>query len=135
MPLTVIILTPEKTVLEADNVEYLVAAGSEGDVGILLEHAPFATSLRVGPLQVDGEHYAVSGGLLEVVSDRVKILAQTAEHGDKIDKARAERALQRAEERLRSKDASIDMARAEAALARALNRLRISRGEDEEVRK
>lgn len=131
MPLAVTVLTPEKTVLETDSVEYLVAPGLEGDVGVLPGHVSFVTSLQVGPVWVDDDPYAVSGGLLEVVNDRVKILAQTAEHRDKIDKARAKRARQRAEDRLRSKEAGIDMARVEAALARALNRLRVAHDETE----
>lgn len=134
MPLTVQILTPERTVFEADDVDYVVAPGAAGDVGILPNHVSFATSLRVGVIlverQSEGDPFAVSGGLLEVVNDRVQILAQTAEHRDGIDKARAEAARVRAQERLVAKDGAIDMVRAQAALARALIRLHVMGGEE-----
>ena len=129
MPLTVEILTPERTVLDQDDVDYVVAPGAAGDVGILPDHGPLVTGLRVGVVEVRRESgddsLAVSGGLLEVLDDRVQILAQTAEHRDQIDEARATEAHQRASERLESRQADVDMARAEAALARALNRLHV----------
>ena len=134
MPLALKILTPERTVFEADDVGYVLAPGTVGDVGILPDHAPFATSLKVGLVQVerpsDETIFAVSGGLLEVTADRVQILAQTAELRDDIDRNRAEEARQRAEERLQAKEDHIDEARAEAALARALNRLHVSGDEE-----
>ena len=134
MHLSVTILTPERTVLEAHDVDYVVAPGAAGDVGILPEHGPLVTGLRVGVVQVqrDSGHepFAVSGGLLEVVDNRVQILAQTAEPRDEIDAARARSAHQRALERLAAKDEQIDTARAEAALARALNRLHVAGGEE-----
>ena len=134
MPLTVTILTPERTVYEASDVDYVVASGAAGDLGILPSHCPLATSLRVGPLRVEAQSedtvFAVSGGLLEVADDQVRILAQTAEHKDAIDTARAQAARKRAEERLAARDGEIDEARAEAALARALNRLHVAGGEE-----
>jgi len=134
MPLAVKILTPERTVFEADDVDYIVAPGTEGDVGVLPEHASFASSLKMGIVQIERpseeQPFAISGGLLEVKADRVQILAQTAEHRDDIDRNRAEEARQRAEERLQAKEGEIDQARAEAALARALNRLHVSSDEE-----
>ena len=133
IPLTVEILTPERTVFEADDVDYVVAPGAAGDVGILPDHAPFVTPMQVGEVRIDrggkSDSFAVSGGMLEVMHDRVQILAQSAEHEGDIDVERAHAARERAEEHLASEAEGVDEARAEAALARALNRVQIAAGE------
>lgn len=133
MHLSIKIITPERTVFEADDVDYLVAPGTEGDVGILPGHAPFATGLALGEVRVEVDDtstlYAISGGLLEVVSDRVQVLAQTVEHKSDIDTERAKAARRRAEERLASRDPNVDESRAQAALARAVNRLSVAGAE------
>ena len=134
MPLSVKIVTPERTVFEADDVSYAVAPGVAGDVGILPGHGALATGLKVGEVALEraegDEAFAISGGLLEVHNDHVQILAQTAEHRDKIDVDRAKVAHKRAKERLADKTSEIDMARAEAAVARAVNRIRIAGDEE-----
>jgi len=129
MPLTVQILTPERSVFDADDAEYVAAPGAGGDIGILPGHAPFVTPTVVGEVRIDrggeSESFAVTAGMLEIVGDRVQILAQSAEHEGDIDHARATAAQQRAEERLTGDDPDNNVDRAEAALARALNRLRV----------
>ncbi len=98
-------------------------------------HAAFLTTLTAGQLTYrqgrEEQHLAVIGGFAEVNADRVIILAEAAERPEEIDRERAERARQRAEQRLAGKgvgDASeeIDYARAVAALARALARLQVA---------
>jgi F-type H+-transporting ATPase subunit epsilon len=72
----------------------------------------------------EGEDYiSVSGGFLEVRPDRITLLADAAETSATLDVERAQRAKQRAEERLAKRGEGIDIARAEAARARALRRL------------
>lgn len=121
------IVTPEQIVLKQDSIS-VVVPGAEGSLGILADHAPLMVELMPGVVymkDIDGNEttYALSGGFMEVNSNIVRILADTAEPGNTIDIERAEAALRRAEERLRASDAAIDMTRAEAALKRALARL------------
>ena len=117
---------------EADEVD---APGSEGYFGVLPGHAAFLTTLGSGEVSYrDGreEHrLAVIGGFAEVSGDRVIILAEHAERPEEIDRERAERARQRAEQRLAGKNPSggqeeIDYTRALAALQRALARLQVA---------
>jgi F-type H+-transporting ATPase subunit epsilon len=71
--------------------------------------------------------FAVSGGFMEVLPDRVTILADTAERGDEIDEARAEAARRRAEDLLRERRSEQEMMLAEAQLRRAMIRIRVAR--------
>ncbi len=126
---TLSIVTQEKAVLEAE-VSSIIAPGSEGYLGILTNHAPLITALVPGKLTVKygddrEEIYAVSGGFLEVSENKATILADAVEPADKIDINRAEKALQRAKERLEKLEASINPERAESAKARAKNRISI----------
>lgn len=121
------IVTPEQVILNQDSIS-VVVPGVEGSLGVLADHAPLMAELTAGVVYMkdaDGNEttYALSGGFMEVNSNTVRILADTAEPGSAIDIERAEAALKRAEERLRASDAAIDMTRAEAALKRALARL------------
>lgn len=123
------IVTPEKRFYE-DEVNSLIAPGSLGYLGILTDHAPLITELVPGKLTVkdskDQERiFSLSGGFLEVLKNNVTILADSIEPAEKIDMQRAEAALKRAKDRLRSKDKDIDIPRAEFALTRALNRVKI----------
>ena len=75
-------------------VELVVAAGTEGDLGITYGHAPLLTSLEPGPVRIvmdSGEEqvYYVSGGYLEVQPNVVSILADTALRADDLDEAAA----------------------------------------------
>ena len=103
------IVTPEKQ-LVADEVDQVNAPGTEGDLGILYDHAPLLTNLRSGQLsyEKDGETVAivVSGGYLEVTDNRVTVLAETGEFLHEIDRERAERAQAQAQELLSKPDIS-----------------------------
>jgi F-type H+-transporting ATPase subunit epsilon len=102
----------------------------EGELGFLPDHAPLVSALKTGVLRVqkDGNTTSVAlhGGFVEVRNSRVTVLANAAEKADEIDKARAEQAKKRAEERLEKKSEDIDIQRAEAALRRALTRLKVA---------
>ena len=121
------IVTPERTAYSGA-VEHLQAPGSEGSFGVLHGHAPLLASLDVGGLtfreegQTIERRIACSGGFVEVLGQRVTVLAETAEFVEEIDLARAQASRQRATERLAQRDA-VDVARADAALARALTRI------------
>lgn len=121
------IVTPDHQVVR-DSVTSVTVPGKEGYLGILPGHAPLLSILDVGELAYTRDnviHYvAVTWGFVEVLPDRVIILAQTAERAEEIDVDRAKRAKQRAEERLgKVSAADIDFERARAALSRALARI------------
>lgn len=128
--LTLELATPTRMVV-AETVDEVVVPGSEGYFGVLPGHAPLLATLGVGELTYrtgrEERHVAIAGGFAEVRNDKVIVLADTAELPQDIDRARAERARDRAEQRLsgRSQD-ELDYARASAALARALTRLQVA---------
>jgi F-type H+-transporting ATPase subunit epsilon len=124
------VITAEREVL-SEEVEMVVAPGREGELGILPRHAPLLTSLQPGELRArkpGGEEIilAVHGGFLEVLPDRVIVLADAAEEADEIDIARAEEARRRAQDRLAHPETQLDLGRAQASLQRAMVRLRIA---------
>jgi F-type H+-transporting ATPase subunit epsilon len=129
--LTLELVTPTKLVASETTVDEVVVPGSEGYFGVLPGHAPLLATLGIGELTYrigrEEHHVAVAGGFAEVRNDKVIILADTAEKPDEIDRARAERAKERAEQRLSGRlPEEIDYVRAMAALARALTRLQVA---------
>jgi F-type H+-transporting ATPase subunit epsilon len=121
------IVTPERIVY-SDDVTMVVAKGVEGDLGILPNHMPLVTPLKISLVKVyQGEAIrwiAVSGGFMEVSGEKVAILAEAAELPEEIDLERAMAAKARAEERLQEANREkIDFLRAELALQRALVRI------------
>ena len=129
--LEVEIVTGEQVVYQQDDVSMVIAPGAEGSLGILPNHAPLVTLLKGGELRVsagaEDEALAVNGGFLEVVNNKVVVLADTAERAEEIDIEQAEAARQRAEEALRNRTETQDIAEAEAALQQAVVRLRVGR--------
>ena len=130
MPLHLEIVTAERTVL-SDDVDQINAPGAAGRMGVLPRHEPLMTMLIPGELTIikQGQRtpFAISGGFMEVLPDRVTILADTAERADEIDEARADAARRRAEELLRERRSEQDMMLAEAQLRRAMIRLQVAR--------
>lgn len=123
------IVTPERKVY-AEEVDFIVARGVEGELGILPNHIPLVTPLKIAPLEVkkggNRDAIAVSGGFMEVRKNKVVILAESAELPEEIDIERARAAKERAERRLRAKQDEIDFRRAEMALQRALTRINVA---------
>ncbi len=124
------IATPMRLVV-SDTVDEVVAPGSEGSFGVLRGHAPFLSTLAIGELTYrkgrNEYHLAVAGGFAEVRNDKVIVLADAAERPEEIDRERAERARQRAEQRLGGRtQEEIDYVRCSAALLRALTRLHVA---------
>lgn len=110
-------------------VEMVIAAGTEGDLGIAYGHAPLLTSLQPGPIRVikqDGEEevYYVSGGYLEVQSYQVSVLADTALRASDMDEAAALEAKREAEQALTNQSGDFDYSRAATQLAEAAAQLR-----------
>ena len=123
------IVTPTKLLVKED-AEEVQLPGLDGYLGILPGHAPLITELGVGTITYkasSGTHtLAVAWGFAEALPDKLTILAEAAERPEEIDRARAEKAKERAEERLKSNDSKVDYTRAEDALRRAETRLSIA---------
>lgn len=129
MPLTLEIVTAERLVFSDDNVDMVVAPSVDGEVGILPHHAPLLTLLQIGELRVkkgaDEQSIVIAGGFLEVLNNRVTVLADVAERAEEIDAAAAEDARRRAQDALANRGAISDLANAEAAMRLASLRLRV----------
>ncbi|MCH8825421.1 MAG: F0F1 ATP synthase subunit epsilon [Chloroflexi bacterium] len=128
-PMKLEIVTAERLVYSED-VDMLVAPGIDGELGILPRHAPLLTVLKPGEIRVtrDGDvsYLAVSGGFLEVMSNTVTILADTAEQAEEINAERAEAALARAQERIESSASDMDLQMAMASMRRSQARLAVA---------
>ncbi len=126
------VVTPKGAIV-SEEVDIVTAPGFAGEFGVLANHAPFLSTIKVGTLHYkkDGndKELMISGGFCEVSNNKITFLVESAEHGHEIDVDRALQAKERAEKRLlqtREQLAKIDRTRAEAALQRALARLKIA---------
>jgi F-type H+-transporting ATPase subunit epsilon len=125
------IITVEGTVFD-DNVNMVIAPGSDGVLGILPRHTPLLTSLSYGELEIKregqpDEFFAIGGGFMEVRPYNVIVLADAAERADEIDIERARAAREQAEARLAEAEKNQqDFSQAEAALQRSLARLKVA---------
>jgi len=129
LPIHIEVITPERKVYE-DDVDMVIAPGSEGYLGILPHHAPLLTGLGAGEFRVKKggveQALAVYGGFMDVRGDRVVVLTESAEHAEDIDLARAQEARKAAQQAIEFGGLSAaDEARARVALERALVRIRV----------
>jgi F-type H+-transporting ATPase subunit epsilon len=132
--LTLEIVTPDRALLR-EEVDEVVVPGSQGEFGVLPGHTPLLSTLKIGELwyrQGQEKHYlAIAFGFVEVLPDRVTVLAQVGERAQEIDVQRAERAKQRAEQRLAQAQPQLtqidfDIERARIALMKSLLRLQVA---------
>jgi F-type H+-transporting ATPase subunit epsilon len=126
------VVTPSGPIV-SDDVDIVSAPGYGGDFGVLANHAPFLSTIKIGSLiyKKDGRdnYLMVSGGFCEVSNNKITFLVESAEAGKQIDVDRALRAKERAEKRLaeaKTQTEKINMARAQAALQRAIARIRVA---------
>ena len=130
------IVSPDRVVYAAD-IDMLIARSTGGEIGILPKHIPLVTGLEPHAMKihVDAKEQliAVAGGFMEVTPDKITVLATAAEEPIDIDINRAQRAYERAQERLQKlredpEEASIiDEQRASLALKRAAARLQTAK--------
>lgn len=118
--------TPDRVLYQAE-VDMVELATSEGEIGIYAEHIPL-TAVLVPCVMVihqdkDIKKAAVHGGIVEILKDKVTVLAEVAEWPEEIDVNRANEARIRAERRLSGNESDINVMRAELALKRSLARL------------
>lgn len=130
MPLRLDIVTAERDVLHEEGLDIVIAPGSQGQLGILPQHAPLMTMIEPGELRArrgnEETVVVLSGGFLEVRDDVVTILADTAEQAEEIDVERAQAARAHAEQMLRERPADVDVAMIQASLRRSMVRLRVA---------
>ena len=124
--LQVEMVTAEGRVLSQE-ADFVLAPGLDGELGVLPRHIPLLTPLRTGEVLVRNEgteqSLFVAGGFVEVLPDRVVILADVAERAEDIDTAAAEEARRAAEHALAQDPGDADAA---ARLERSLFRLRVA---------
>ncbi|NJD56332.1 MAG: F0F1 ATP synthase subunit epsilon [Nitrospirae bacterium] len=122
------IVTPYGLIF-SEEVEEVTANGSEGEFGVLPEHVPFATTLKVGMLTCRTGNqtliFFVNWAYCGVGPRGMLVLADSAEKSDEIDVERAKAAMKRAEERLKKAE-EVDFKRAETALERAVTRIQVA---------
>ena len=127
------VVTPSGAKVNED-VDIVNAPGFGGDFGVLANHAPFLSTIRIGTLTYENgnkrESLMVSGGFCEVSNNKITFLVESAEAGNDIDVDRAMKAKERAEKRLNQSaqhTEEINRRRAEIALQRAVARLRVAK--------
>jgi len=127
------VVTPKGAVVSED-VDIVNAPGYGGDFGVLANHAPFLSTIKIGTLTYEQgrkrETLMISGGFCEVSNNKITFLVESAEFGSEIDVDRAMRAKERAEKRLlqaAQQDEKFNRARAEAALKRAMARIKTAK--------
>lgn len=126
------VVSVERSLFEGD-VEFVIANGADGELGVLARHAPLMTILKPGPLRIQEtiggpeQVLFVGGGFLEVLPDRVTVLADVAEHAEEISIAAAEDARRRAQEKLAGTLTAAEESEFQNALAIAEARLRLAR--------
>ncbi|MFZ0216140.1 MAG: ATP synthase F1 subunit epsilon [Candidatus Dormiibacterota bacterium] len=135
MPVPLRVVSVEGSVFEGEvdgnGRPFLIARGADGDLGVLPQHSPLLTTLRPGLLEIrNGSEVTelfCGGGFLEVLPDRVTVLADVAERADEISEEAAEAARQRAADRLAGELSSAEKADMTTALEIADARLRLAR--------
>ncbi|MFA6551781.1 MAG: ATP synthase F1 subunit epsilon, partial [Patescibacteria group bacterium] len=120
-----------KTVLKEEVLQITVPT-KMGEITVLPNHIPLVASLMPGVIEIKTsdnkiETIAVSGGFIEVLPDKVVILADTAERAADIDEARAEEARKRAEELMKEKKEDVDFTAIQAKIAKELARVKAVR--------
>ncbi len=130
MSLFLEIITPSKSFYSGE-VNAVTVPGTLGSFQVLQNHAPIISTLEIGAIKIEktdktAGYFATSGGTVEVMKNRVRILADSVEAVENIDVDRARRALERAQKRLQEREENLNVARAEASLARAMNRIKLA---------
>lgn len=120
------VITPERRFYEGE-ASMVELSTTEGDIGVYRNHIPLTAIVAPGVLKIHEEsgvkEAALMSGFVEILPERITIMAEVAEWPDEIDENRAEEARIRAERRLKEESGEIDAMRAELALRRALVRL------------
>ena len=119
-----------RTILD-EEIESVILHTTEGEMCVLYDHEPTVTLLGYKDLTYtqggQKKKATALGGFAEITKDRITVLTDASELADEIDLERAQKAKERAEKRLASKEANIDYLRAEIALRKAIARINLKR--------
>lgn len=125
---TLNIITPDRVFYQGQ-VSMVEMNTSEGEIGILPGHIPMTVIVKPGILKIyeeEGEkRAALHAGFVEILPDKVTVLAEIVEWPDEIDGDRAMAALENAKERIKEHTSATDLAKAETALLRAIARIQV----------
>lgn len=129
-PFRLKIVAPDKIFFDGET-DQIVVRTTEGDTGILANHAKYVANLPVGPLKIkqqNGQYRiaAISTGVVSVSNNLVTILATAVEWADEIDLERAKKSEENARQRIKSNQSNYELDRASLKLKRALNRINIA---------
>ena len=127
MPIHVEVITQEDKIFDEPEADMVIIPATEGEMGVLPNHAPVLTTLTFGELVVRKgdaeEHFAVYGGVVDVRPDKVVVLADMADIPDDVGMEELEKARQRAQKMIEegvtaalNRDATLALRRAEMAL-------------------
>ena len=124
------VVTPERLII-SEEVDEIVAPGTLGDFGILPDHAPFFSTLRIGELSYrkgqDTHYLVINWGFAQVYQNKVIILAELAEKPEEIDLINVEEAIAKAEEKILSAGDNLNLLdEARTSLEKALLRKQIA---------
>jgi F-type H+-transporting ATPase subunit epsilon len=123
------IVTPEKKIF-SEKVDFAVFPGSEGELGILFDHAPLLARLSPGELRITRDKktdsMAISGGFLEVRKNEVSVITETAEYGNQVDLERALKEKESAEAEMKNAQGFPEMKAAEFRLKKAEARIKVA---------
>lgn len=123
------IVTPDRPLIK-EQVDEVEIPATNGYIGVLPGHTPLLAMLEVGQLWYrkgqEKFYLSIAFGFVEVLPDRVTILAQIAERPEDIDVQRADAARRRAQERLVRPTMEMDFERARIALMKSLIRLQVA---------
>lgn len=124
--LTLEVAVPERLLIR-ESVTHVQIPAASGYMGVLPGHAPLMSKLGTGVLSFQTgsatRYMSLNGGVVEVLPDHVRVLADTAEWAEEVDVQRAELARRRANDLLQRHDMEIDVERAQRAIQRAQARL------------
>jgi len=125
-----LVTTPKGEFLN-EEVERVILRTTEGDMGILANHAPLVAEVAIGELRVKDasgnvEKYFVAGGFLEISRERTIILADEAMKAEEIDIEKARKEAEIAEEKLKKLKEDRDIAVTQRALQEALTKVKIA---------
>lgn len=102
---------------------------TEGECALLPNHMPIVATLRISHLYLstptEEKRYAISGGILQLNENEVRILVDTIEGENEVDIERAKKSIERAKKRLDKVDSNTSIKRAEVALEKAINRINL----------
>lgn len=122
------IITPDR-IFWKGQASMLELTTTEGQVGIYKRHIPMTMIIAPGimtiHLESENKEAAVHAGFIEILPEKITVMAEVAEWPEEIDVNRAKEAEARAQRRIQAHDPSINMSRAELALKRALVRLEL----------